>query len=272
MYWLLIASSCTISVYLDINYQVHDLVVPAKAYIMAFPLGLLDLYFSETHGVPMKVIFGASLWCSTVYVRNYFVTGIFGHRVPPLMVTDMNLWILFREFLRYFLTLPAIGILSDFIFSPMHRLAHHPVLYDGHHRTHHEYTNKLTALVLYHGALLDDFLMPFCTACGGCIYLMLLGTVGMQFEAFSNVTTYLMIFNTLLSHAHDTRCARLMAPLPDELNFVAYHYVHHLSPRNNYGLTEPSDKIWDWICGVNTIKKLEAFDWKEKKTQGLRHC
>ncbi len=33
---------------------------------------------------------------------------------------------------------------------------------------------------------------------------------------------YLIIFNTLLSHAHDTRCARLMAPVPDGLNFVAY--------------------------------------------------
>ena len=31
-----------------------------------------------------------------------------------------------------------------------------------------------------------------------------------------------------------------MAPLPDSLNFVAYHYEHHLSPSNNYGLTEPT--------------------------------
>merc|ERR1711971_1178878 len=74
MYRLLIASSCAVAIYLDINYEVHHFVIPAKAYIMAFPLGLLDLYFSETHGVPMKVVLGASLWCSTIYVRNYFVT------------------------------------------------------------------------------------------------------------------------------------------------------------------------------------------------------
>merc|ERR1712187_674856 len=79
-------------------------------------------------------------------------------------------------------------------------------------------------------------------------------------SAFSNVTGYLIIFNTLLSHAHDTRCARLMAPLPDSLNFVAYHYVHHLSPSNNYGLTEPSDLLWDFVLGVRTIRKLEDFN------------
>ena len=85
--------------------------------------------------------------------------------------------------------------------------------------------------------------------------ILLLSLVGLQGEAFSNVSGYLVIFNTLLSHAHDVRCARLMAPLPDSLNFVAYHYEHHLSPSNNYGLTEPSDIIWDRILGVSTVRK-----------------
>ena len=76
-------------------------------------------------------------------------------------------------------------------------------------------------------------------------------------EAFSNLTGYIIIFNTLLSHAHDVRCSRLLAPLPDELNFVAYHYVHHLSPCNNFGLTEPSDQLWDLLLGDKTIVKLD---------------
>ena len=63
-----------------------------------------------------------------------------------------------------------------------------------------------------------------------------------------------------MSHAHDVRCARLMAPLPDELNFVACHHVHHISPTNNFGLTEPSDMFWDWILGVSTIKKLAVAE------------
>ncbi len=39
-----------------------------------------------------------------------------------------------------------------------------------------------------------------------------------------------------------------------------YHYVHHLSPSNNFGLTEPSDRLWDAILGVRTVKKLEEFE------------
>ena len=62
-----------------------------------------------------------------------------------------------------------------------------------------------------------------------------------------------------MSHASDVRCARLVAPLPNSLNFVAYHYVHHLSPCNNFGLTEPSDLLWDWILGQKTIRSFEEL-------------
>merc|ERR1711871_239753 len=151
--------------------------------------------------------------------------------------------------------LVSVGLLSDLIFSPMHRLMHHSLVYKHHHKEHHEYTNQLTSLVLYHGTLLDDFLMPLTTTVGGALYTWLLGYFfGLESEAFSNVSMYLLIFNTLLSHAHDIRCARLMAPLPDTLNFVAYHYQHHLSPSHNFGLTEPSDIVWDKILGVSTIR------------------
>ena len=52
---------------------------------------------------------------------------------------------------------------------------------------------------------------------------------------------------------------------PPRLNFVAYHYVHHLSPGCNYGLTEPSDMVWDRLLGVSTIKKLADFELKDNK-------
>ena len=76
----------------------------------------------------------------------------------------------------------------------------------------HEYTTKLTALVLYHGALLDDFLMPLTTTLGGFLYVAVLSRFGMHGEAFSNLGGYLVVQNTLLSHASDPRCARLLAP------------------------------------------------------------
>ena len=146
----------------------------------------------------------------------------------------------------------------------MHRLSHR-YGYKYNHKEHHEYTNKLTALVLYHGTLLDDFLMPFTTTIGGILYVLAANQLGFMADSFSNVTAYLVVFNTVLSHAHDIRCSRLLAPLPDELNFVAYHYVHHLSPANNFGLTEPSDKFWDYILGVKTIAKLDDLVVKTTK-------
>ena len=224
---------------------------------------MLDIYFSDTKGVPLKVMAVASLWCSTVILRQVFLDAWFGRKVDTVVfVTELTPLTPFAEMIRYVFSLLGVGLLSDLLFSPMHRMTHHPRIYKHHHKSHHEYTNKLTALVLYHGQLLDDFLMPFTTTFGGFLYILLLSKLGLEGQAFSNFTGYLMVFNTLLSHSHDIRCARLLAPLPDGLNFVAYHYVHHVSPANNFGLTEPSDLIWDYLLGVKTIAKLEDFEEK----------
>ena len=273
-FWLLISLLFAAAVGLDVWFpQVDPAVMSVKAYVFAFPVGLLDLHYSSTKGVPSMVILGAFLWCSTLLIRQYFVDEWYGYehdgaffgngtvggpaRVSPRIVVDVSPRSLAVELFRYVLMLPCVGLLSDLFFSPMHRVAHHPKLYASNHKVHHEYTHKLTSLVLYHGSVLDDFLMPLTTFVGGCLYVLLLGTVGLQHEAFSSVGGYLIVMNTLLSHSHDIRCSRLMAPLPDSLNFVAYHYVHHMSPNRNFGLTEPSDQIWDWILGVNTIKKMD---------------
>lgn len=264
-FWALIATCVAASCFLDFLFPIDGRVVlPVKSYVFAFPLGLLDLYFSDTNGVPLKVMTGATLWCSTVILRQLFVDAWFGTPVDTLVfVTELTPLTPLLELTRYVVSLLGVGLLSDLLFSPMHRMTHHPRIYKHHHKSHHEYTNKLTALVLYHGNLLDDFLMPFTTAIGGFFYTLLLSEFGVEGQAFSNVTGYLIVFNTLLSHSHDIRCARLLAPLPDELNFVAYHYVHHVSPANNFGLTEPSDKLWDYLLGVKTIAKLEDFAEKE---------
>ena len=239
--------------------------LPFKSYTLAFSLGLLDLYFSETRGVPMKVLLGAILWCSTNIMRNIFLDIYFGYPVQSLVVIqEFSLSTVPKEMIRYVAMLVGTGIFSDLIFSPMHRLSHR-YGYKFNHKEHHEYTNKLTALVLYHGTLLDDFLMPFTTTIGGMLYVLAANQFGFMVESFSNVTAYLVVFNTVLSHAHDIRCSRLLAPLPDELNFVAYHYVHHLSPANNFGLTEPSDKFWDYVLGVKTIAKLDDLVLKTPK-------
>lgn len=270
VFWLLIALSVSTSCILDSYFPIDaKFIIPIKSYVFAFPLGLLDLYFSDTKGVPMKVILGAGLWCSTVILRNMAVDSWFGVPVDTLLIhQEFTFMTPIFEMIRYVFSLLGVGMLSDILFSPMHRATHSPLIYKHHHKSHHEYTNKLTALVLYHGNLLDDWLMPLTTTIGGFLYFLLLSQFGLLGETGSNLTLYLMVFNTLLSHAHDIRCARLLAPLPDELNFVAYHYVHHISPSQNFGLTEPSDQIWDYLLGVKTIVKpgdLQANQKGNKK-------
>jgi sterol desaturase/sphingolipid hydroxylase (fatty acid hydroxylase superfamily) len=271
-FWLLIALSVSTSCILDIYFPIDvKFIMPIKSYVFAFPLGLLDLYFSDTKGVPMKVILGAGLWCSTAILRNMAVDSWFGRPVDTLfIINEFTFTTPILEMIRYVFSLLGVGLLSDLLFSPMHRATHSPLLYKQHHKSHHEYTNKLTALVLYHGHLLDDWLMPLTTTVGGFFYTFLLSQFGLMGEAFSNLTAYVMIFNTLLSHAHDIRCARLLAPLPDELNFVAYHYVHHISPSQNFGLTEPSDQVWDYLLGVKTIVKLDDLQGKQNGNKKMQ--
>jgi hypothetical protein len=187
---------------LDAHYPITSTMLAIKAYAFAFPLGLLDLRFSATDGVPMKVILGASLWCSTVLLRQWYLDE------PIIMATTLNVRTVCVESVRYVSLLLGVGILSDLLFSPMHRLTHHPSVYKTHHKEHHEYTNHLTSLVLYHGTLLDDFLMPFTTTFGGIAYACVLNQIGFPGQRYSNVTIYLLIFNTLLSHAHDIRCGK----------------------------------------------------------------
>merc|ERR1712217_955601 len=139
--------------------------------------------------------------------------------------------------------------------GPMHRLAHLPATYKDHHKTHHTFTNNLTGLVLFHGTLLDDFLMPVSTAIGGFIYVWVVSCIGLEAYVFSSFVWYCNTLNLLLSHAHDVRCSRLMVPLPEGANFVAYHYNHHLNPNSNFGLTKPSDMLWDKILGHDTVQR-----------------
>ena len=270
-YWILISCSLLLNITLDYYYDVSTNWIFAKSYIFAFPIGILDLVFSSvTESTSYRVIPGAMLWCSALYIKGYLERLYFGGQCHTTIdcdgmyvVNDLPqpyIWIP-REFVRLFFQLLFMGLMSDMIFSPMHRLTHHPYFYKRLHKEHHTYTNNLTSLVLFHGTLLDDFLMPFTTAVGAFLYTVVLHAVCLPtYIGFSNLTLYIGMINNLLSHAHDIKCAQLIAPLPDNLNFVAYHYVHHLSPNSNFGLTEPTDMLWDWILGVKTITKYNPDD------------
>eukprot|EP00493_Phyllostaurus_siculus_P023497 UN23833 len=102
-FWILIATSVSFSCFLDVHFPIEaKFMIPIKSYVFAFPLGLLDLYFSETKGVPMKVILGASLWCSTIILRNIAIDTWFGYSVDSVVIIDeFTMMTLPRELLRY---------------------------------------------------------------------------------------------------------------------------------------------------------------------------
>ena len=54
-YWILIAALTSLATWLDAHYAITPTALAVKAYAFAFPLGLLDLHFSSTSGVPLKV-------------------------------------------------------------------------------------------------------------------------------------------------------------------------------------------------------------------------
>eukprot|EP00928_Gymnodinium_smaydae_P008645 TRINITY_DN13146_c0_g1_i1.p1 TRINITY_DN13146_c0_g1~~TRINITY_DN13146_c0_g1_i1.p1 ORF type:complete len:317 (-),score=51.40 TRINITY_DN13146_c0_g1_i1:231-1181(-) len=264
-YWSYMLAAVVGGCWMDQRYVANEYLLAMKAYVLAFPVGLLDFYFSDVKFVSAKAIVGAGLWCSTLMLQLFCIQSCYGRDATSVM-PDFSPASLLREGVRFLVYVLCIGMLSDLIFSPMHRLAHLPQTYQYHHKVHHEYTNKLTSLVLYHGALLDDFLMPFTTTSGGMVYNWLASLVGLQAYTYSNVCGMLITFNTLFSHAHDVRCASLMVPLPDALNFSAYHRLHHLHPSSNFGLTQPSDVVWDAILGQRTIREPgELTEMNESK-------
>lgn len=140
--------------------------------------------------------------------------------------------------------------------SPVHRCTHSRMLYGPVHKKHHEYTNELTSLILYHAEHIDDFLMPFAAAVGNLLMMAVLYQIGIHNCLSNNVISYLIAIQQTYSHASDYRLGSLILPVPVELNFAAYHRVHHLNPSRNFGLTKPSDIVWDRLLGTSTTQTL----------------
>lgn len=263
LYWAYLVASISASCWMDRRWEIHELFLPIKAYALAFPFGLIDFYFSANRHVSPHVFVGATLWGSTLWLRVLLMRTFMAPDLTQI-VTDFSPLSLAKEVLRFVAAAPFCSIFTDLIFSPMHRLEH-AIAYKYHHKKHHSYTNEINSLVLYHGAYLDDFMMPVTMTIGYFAYARLAGALGLGASAFSNVSEWLLLMNTLLSHAHDARCASLILPVPDSLNFAAYHRVHHLNVARNFGLTLPSDIIWDKILGVNTIEMDTEKAEKEGK-------
>lgn len=113
------------------------------------------------------------------------------------------------------------------------------------------------------GTTLDDCIMPLTAAVGLAIWWWLSHR---WINPSSNINLYMAVTSMLFSHAHDQRCAHIIIPLlPDDLNLVAYHHMHHIHPTKNFGLTKPSDMIWDWFLNVDTIYRPSVLTKDETR-------
>lgn len=272
LYWITILLLCTIVCTLQAFYPIDTrIVIYIEAYAFIFPVGLLDLYFAERiQGINPKVMVGASVYCIVNIIRQFTTDCWYGSHFPlEIVKPPLSLVSLLHEMGRFVVNLAGVGIFSDLFFSPVHRFMHsHPYFFQHYHKTHHLYNNtQLTSLVLYLSHDFDNFLMAMASTGVGAWLLWIVSlTLFPNYCPTSNLTFLLLVVSTQLSHAHDVRCARLIAPgIPDGLNFVAYHYVHHCNPACNFGLSMVSDMIWDWILGVSTIQHLSQINNKGER-------
>lgn len=252
IYYAYMLSVMAIDCYMNRAFEISYYFVIIKIYALAFPLALIDYYFSDVDKISLSTIVGSALWCSTVLIRLWLVRYLIGVD-GTFIVDDFSPLSLGKEYFRFTIAAVGQGMLSDLVFSPMHRVEH-VVGYSKHHKLHHEYVNNLAMPVLYHGTYADDFLMPVTTTVGGLVYMLIAHQFGLAGSTYSNLVDWLIIYNMLFSHAHDVRVANLLLPVPPALNFAAYHRVHHLAPNNNFGLTLPSDLLWDKLLNVQTIR------------------
>uniref|UniRef100_A0A7S4IHZ8 Fatty acid hydroxylase domain-containing protein n=1 Tax=Odontella aurita TaxID=265563 RepID=A0A7S4IHZ8_9STRA len=251
-YLVYIGGAVLFGCFLDRNFCSTDMIIPTRTQAMAVLLGVMDFYFSEVSYLPISIFPGAFIWCIVLYLRNYAIRELVGPSVVTI-VTELTPEVVFYECLRFMFLVPTVGVLSDLIFCPLHRWLHAPCRYSQQHKGHHEFMGQLTSLVIYHGDIKDDLLMSVSINLGVIFYFYLASLVGLEKSIFSTVTVLLNSFNGMFSHAHDIRCAGLIVPLRDEMNFAAYHRLHHLYPNCNFGLTMPSDLFWDKVLGQNTI-------------------
>lgn len=252
IYYAYMLSVMAIDCYMNRAFEISYYFIIIKIYALAFPLALIDYYFSDVDKISLSTIVGSALWCSTVLIRLWLVRYLIDVD-GTFIVDDFGPLSLGKEYFRFTIAAVGQGMLSDLVFSPMHRVEH-VVGYSKHHKLHHEYVNNLAMPVLYHGTYADDFLMPVTTTFGGLVYMLIAHQFGLAGSTYSNLVDWLIIYNMLFSHAHDVRVANLLLPVPPALNFAAYHRVHHLAPNNNFGLTLPSDLLWDKMLNVQTIR------------------
>eukprot|EP00285_Hemiselmis_virescens_P014552 CAMPEP_0173393832 /NCGR_PEP_ID=MMETSP1356-20130122/22339_1 /TAXON_ID=77927 ORGANISM="Hemiselmis virescens, Strain PCC157" /NCGR_SAMPLE_ID=MMETSP1356 /ASSEMBLY_ACC=CAM_ASM_000847 /LENGTH=322 /DNA_ID=CAMNT_0014351913 /DNA_START=69 /DNA_END=1034 /DNA_ORIENTATION=- len=253
-HWAFMLSLMFASMSLDHYFPACVYLIGWKAAANAYAYAALDYWLSTTlRADALNTLKGSLVWQAMFQFTLYNLRNVWGGDHLVVRQADASPLTFLGEYGRLGHYLAFAGILTDLIFSPMHRLTHHRKLYKWLHKGHHAATNQLSGLELYRGELADDVMMAGCVTVATYLLCWAMQRTNYTFSLFSNTSWYLNQYFLVQSHASDARVANLLAPLPEALNFAAYHHVHHVDPSLNYGLTLPSDMVWDALLGVRTI-------------------
>lgn len=150
----------------------------------------------------------------------------------------------------YVLSTVLIIFFHDTYFYWMHRLMHHPLLYERIHKVHHLSKDPTPwAAFSFHPseAVLEIAFVPF-----------LIFTIPLHFTSLLILSLWQIVFNVMGHLGYEMFPRTMMQnPLFKWLNTSTNHNMHHKYVRCNYGLYF---NIWDRIMDTNHSKYFETYD------------
>jgi len=149
----------------------------------------------------------------------------------------------------------------DTYFYWMHRLMHHPLLYERIHKVHHLSKDPTPwASFSFHPseAMLEIAFVPF-----------LIFTIPLHFSSLLILSMWQIVFNVMGHLGYEIFPRTMMQnPLFKWLNTSTNHNMHHKYVRCNYGLYF---NIWDRIMDTNHSKYFETYDEvTARRDEGIR--
>jgi sterol desaturase/sphingolipid hydroxylase (fatty acid hydroxylase superfamily) len=240
------------------------LIFAGTAYLLYYVIKRQDwLYMKIQQKLPEK----KQIWTEIGYSILTFV--VFASVVVLIRFAIMHGWLdtkVYKRFadhsiLYYIATTAFIIFFHDTYFYWMHRLMHHPLLYERIHKVHHLSKDPTPwAAFAFHPseAVLELAFVP-----------MLIFTLPLHFSSLLILSLWQIIFN-VMGHLGYEIFPRGMVrhPLFKWLNTSTNHNMHHKYVRCNYGLYF---NIWDRIMNTNHAKYEELYEEVTARRDAVRN-
>lgn len=162
----------------------------------------------------------------------------------------------------YIATTVFVILFHDTYFYWVHRLMHHPLLYERVHKVHHLSKDPTPwASFAFHPleAFLEIGFVP-----------ILVFTLPLHYTSLIILSLWQIVFNVMGHLGYELFPAgALQHPLLKWLNTSTNHNMHHKYVRCNYGLYF---NVWDRLMGTNHPKYEETFEEvTSRRTEGMKH-